>query len=522
MGSGIHRRPGTGILTDKPGIQQRLDRAKTIIEKLDRKRHELEAQKSALQRLSYNATGFESDQRTKVELEVDTEIALVNAALETLGTNRTNLESVFEIIEAYLELQRDWGLIINALIKPTKDRDLRGCQMYYDISSYAAVEVLRRLNALLRDGTPEDIRNLISQPTKPAFSGWHLRVDVGSERQSIHPIFGDIIIGHRSNISHPVEIVNDPETLKRYFEAIEKRYTGNHAKKDILDMLSEISKRITIGIFFRDSDAISLLHGLIEVRAGILESSLFLHALGTNPIRLEKNEASREYEMGVRPLATPVQLFGDELVYPAPKEPFYVKLYKPSLELHSLIVSCDSSRSHGDHFKAEIYDVESELRRFAKFGTISKLIGETATIEEFEARLKQHRDLTPDATLIIVINMHGLPTSLSFIDGSMKKKRLLELLEQIPCKKLLIVNACHAGGFWDDIERIPQQTMIASSSKADQVTYGGAFLERVADAFARGEDLKKLDGVKVQGDFVSRRNHEAEVEGMTVILPQRE
>ena len=96
---------------------------------------------------------------------------------------------------------------------------------------------------------------------------------------------------------------------------------------------------------------------------------------------------------------------------------------------------------------------------------------------------------------------------------------MIELLGQIPCKKLLIVNACHAGGFWDKIERIPPKTLIASSSKREQVTYGGTFLHEVAAAFAKGEDLKKLDGIVLHGGF-NGRAHEAEVDGATIMIPR--
>ncbi len=515
---------------DVKSLSPKLARLKDVAGRLERacKRQKdlLDLQDRALRLRTSAAVGG------MLQAEVDREIAAIHTEQSTLVEQGMELErelvglevQIRDIVESLARAGDDlavWQPLMGALkVKMPEPRNPGDCIMMPDVRLLFIRDVLYRLNELLGSMDIEAAHELIRKPelVRPPFSGWYFRADIGSGRESIHPIFGDIVIGHKPDAVNGIEIVTDHDELNRYFQAVSIRYAAKRDKASILSILQELEKRVSCGIFFRDSRCISTLHGLIEVRGGILQGSLFLHALGINPIALRREQTTVKIDAPLNPIANPTQLLDDDVVSVLEEGPFSIKVYQSSLEVHSLLVACDSGSSNPNHFTHELYGVRSELSRFARFGTISELNGRDATIQAFEERLLSYRQLHEDATLAIVITVHGLPGTLSFIDGNLRKERLLELLAQIPCKKLLIVNACHAGGFWDDMDRIPPKTMIASSSKRDQVTYGGTFLQMVANAFATGQDLKKLDGVIVRGGF-NGRTHEAGVEGQTIMMP---
>ena len=512
------------------GIYPKLARLKDVADRLERackRQKDLLDLQDRAQKLRASVTGADS-----VCTEIDNEIVAINVEQDTLVQESSDLDSELTGLEVQIREMLDaivqageplasWQPLIDALGLKMPELVNRGdCLIIPNARLFFIKDILSRLNDLLRTMDVDAAYELIRkpEPVRPPFSGWYFRADIGEGRESTHPIFGDVIIGHKQE-GEPIEIITDPKRLASYFETVRRKYARKKGKEDLLGILAELEKRTSCGVFFRDSNAISTLHGLIEIRAGIKEATVFLHAFGVNPVELRRSGFSQLINAPLKPLTGPMPLASDDIISLVAGTPFSVKVYQSSLVVHSLLVSCDSRRMYPDHFESELIGVKSELDRFSQFGTHERLIGETATIKEFENRLLSYRALPENATLVIVINMHGSPHHLSFINGDLRKDRLIELLGQIPCKKLLIVNACHAGGFWDKIERIPPKTLIASSSKREQVTYGGTFLHEVAAAFAKGEDLKKLDGIVLYGGF-NGRTHEAGVDGATIMIPR--
>ena len=379
--------------------------------------------------------------------------------------------------------------------------------------------LLSNVDSLIADGRIAEAVKLLT-PKEVPHSGWHFRADFGAERQSIFPIFGYVIVGrYKPKSDTQVEVTTDMTVLRSYFDSLRSYYSSSPER---LRLLSEMERdgifdRITCGIFFagngEGANSVSRLHGLIEVRHGIRKSDLYLHSLGLNGITI----GDVLHKPPAHPFLDPIRLATSDQLHLGNN--FSVKVYQSSSVIHTLLICCDNTKRYSDHFQSEIYGVQSQFARISRLGTTQELIGDQATRSNLLERLAEYQSLglPEDATLVVAFNLHGSASSLCLMGKDISKEQLLAELAKIPCKKVLLVNACHAGGFWDRLERIPDNTLIVSSSRSDELTYGGSFLRMAAKAIAEGKDLKNLDGVKVHSEW-SQHNHEAQAGGMTQMV----
>ncbi len=506
-------------------------------------------------------------------VQLDTQVSTLTSELDTIrGELRTHLETIDELRRVNSELREIDGTLRSTLSEVrgllaektianrTLDERNRTLQRDLQLVEQSAQRIRAELDAFKEAVAIEPTNPLVlTTSTEPTFSGWSFGVDFGTTRQEIYPIYGGVVIG-RGLISNDVEIITKPDELTSYFAAIRDQY-GSEVR-GALTHLELIERRTRAVILFNEKHLLlSRLHAFIDVEpinsiaaavSGLQFTGLSIYPIGVNPIALEnKNPAAiltsaagtllsrflsavgmgNEEEVSQsaptmtllnpsdQPFIRRTPLIEGSIMYINPETPISIKLYKPSLEIHRLFVACDANDMQSDHFASEITDVKKQLARYARSGTEHELIGKGATKEAFLTQLTSYQSLPEDATVVIVLTMHGRQNTLSFIDGTLNKSAIYNELKKTPSKKVLILNACHAAGFWDDPRNIPPRTEIVASSQADQTTYGGYFLSKVAIALATGADLKQLDGVCVYRRNGKDSDQHAFTEGRTVALP---
>ncbi len=357
-----------------------------------------------------------------------------------------------------------------------------------------------------------------------AYPPFYLRVLNGQTDAEFIPIpvMGDIVIGssgfwNRLTDTRLEHLRIEKDALQTAVEILRRRshrYMELLATQELVSRILNCKQAIPI-----DGGRVSALQALVELLGGI-RPKLFLHALGTNPLVVN----GREIGMVKDPLSRGIELAdGDQIEVVSGSERI-VKIYQPASHIRTLIVACDYTGKHQEGYEEGVAKIEYAIGSSSRHASTTKIIGKEATPKRMLQELEALQNEDPKALVVIVIYAHGStdslhlyrdagephaqPTALSRLlglgpqidttdsDQAISKQTIAELLEKIPCKKIVMVNACHAAGFWEGMN-VPN-TQFVLSSRADQFTWGSRFLDDVAAVIRRNikngmVDLRSLN-----------------------------
>ena len=183
---------------------------------------------------------------------------------------------------------------------------------------------------------------------------------------------------------------------------------------------------------------------------------------------------------------------------------------------------------------AAIFEQQQNLlpeRRLFDKVVIKKLTGEDAKAESIRkqvaemAYLIRSGEIDPDDVVLLFISTHGFidnselrlqgfdyqtnlrgPTSVSF------KKEILEELANVPCKKIIFVDACHGGGAKNDVRDIN-----AEISRMNEVSSGVAVLASCQEDEEAYEDGSWGNGAFTEALIEGLKNGKADANNDQII-----
>lgn len=274
-----------------------------------------------------------------------------------------------------------------------------------------------------------------------------------------------------------------PELIAKRIETEIERLKRDPDRRHVLrDPQTEALIRSCRHILEVPHEWISRVHAVVRPNDN---GGLELYPLGVNRIRIAGAHHNEVAELGEN-----VKLSDEDRITWADRSALRsleysrgIKVYASPKYVKGFIVACDSHERHEDIFVNAVMDVGVAITGANGHQYNKYLIGSDATPSSVRNALADFKTEDPDALLVIVVYAHGHEQVISLHDHKKLSKREFNgLLAEIPCKKIVIVNSCHAGGVWGD-EKVPRTTFVLSS-RSDQLTYGGRFLEDVA-AFIR-------------------------------------
>lgn len=170
-------------------------------------------------------------------------------------------------------------------------------------------------------------------------------------------------------------------------------------------------------------------------------------------------------------------------------------------------------------------------------GNISLLLEGFTTYENIISSLEQYkRTLTEESLFMFYFAGHGdAEKGLTLRWGHLSPQELYAHLDNIRGRKIVIIDACHAGKFLEE-QYLPENTLAFVATHAEQVAYEG-FHGTLSDADYMGHftrallkvleerphqvDLKKLRTEVGQNFRLAKHGQEPQVRGRTIFLPSR-
>jgi len=131
------------------------------------------------------------------------------------------------------------------------------------------------------------------------------------------------------------------------------------------------------------------------------------------------------------------------------------------------------------------------------------ITGNDATADKIK-HLLQNQTKIEDNLLIVHISSHGYVEddelyiqgsdfdNNTFISGRVRYKDIVSILDRISCKKLLLIDACHSGGYIEKHHKNSKNLTIIASSKKEESSYedpawgNGAFTKAIIDGLQDG------------------------------------
>lgn len=391
-------------------------------------------------------------------------------------------EKLGRLIEERLALLEELGRLYAIAIRTVGQSD----RVEHEIKERIE-EAKRELGELARRvGELKTVEREITQ--NPPF---FLRV-VNHERV-IFPVYGSVLVGRSDNIAMDVEYEfrpPKPDEIQRYIDNLQRG-------SDYRTLFSQpLVRTAALGcsqvLFFPNHvKNISRLQAVLELRASGLDADLVLHNLSSIDLAVNGNPVTAQSPL----LSNGVQLAdGDEIALAEGNRKF--KVYKKPKYVRALVIACDNRNKHQDYFTEGADELQRAISAASRYTDVKQVLAQQATPERVIAELEALRNDDKGALVVVIIYMHGSPDRLHAWGGDIKKSKLTEALEAIPCRKILIANTCHAGGYWDRHD--VKDALLLLSSQGDELTWGSRFLRDIAVYIQQNlmlsepVDLKKL------------------------------
>lgn len=345
------------------------------------------------------------------------------------------------------------------------------------------VEELRRL-CQAREELGAEIEGLEAQrtalQTDAEAAPFYIRVfdtdeESGNGRGTTHPIHSNVLIGKEAIGVERAAVYSfgtlDTGSLDKYLETLhdQERYAYLFEHPHVIPAIRACGQQLELNL-----TTVSRIHALLELRQSRMDADLFMHTAGINSVMVNGEWVDRTSP----PLINGRALHNGDLIEVREDGP-KIKVYKAPVYVKGLVIACDSKDRDGHFFETEAGTLEEAISSANRYSSTERLLGKNATPEGVSKALAGLTDEHPDALLIVVINAHGHEKQISLWEGRMTKREIDKALAKIPCRKLVIVNSCHAGGVWEDSSA--PNTLFLLSSKGDELTHGGRFLYDVAE-----------------------------------------
>jgi len=163
----------------------------------------------------------------------------------------------------------------------------------------------------------------------------------------------------------------------------------------------------------------------------------------------------------------------------------------------ALLIGVDYKKGAETEIEKSIQRMDQMIRKLRVPYECNMLTHYSATKEDIRHHLRLAERLPKNNLFFFFYDAHGNTDSVTTANGNIAKAELAELLNRIKAKKVVLIDACHASGGWNDLDL--ESGLYFFSSKEDEKSKWGEFAPRFADRVSEllnteePVDLKKME-----------------------------
>ena len=162
-----------------------------------------------------------------------------------------------------------------------------------------------------------------------------------------------------------------------------------------------------------------------------------------------------------------------------------------------LLVGVDYKKGAETEIEKSVRQMDQMIRKLRVPNEYSIMMHGAAKKTDILTHLRSAAELPENNLFFFFYDAHGSRDAITTRDGEITKAELTEHLNRIKAKKVVLIDACHAEGGWNDLDL--ESGLYFFSSKEDEKSKWGEFAprfaERVSELLNTGEpvDLKKME-----------------------------